>query len=429
MAFCIAAQSAFRARILPLTAAVLLAAATTSQDVTELRLKDGRVVVGKVAARGDNYEVTTQDGSLTIAQSDVLDRRSSEDLLEALRKKAKTSGDSAFAHLNLAKQAREYGLEREMWRLLDKTLDKLAEESAGGNQTTTEPSAMVNAAAASQPRNNPVERRLRDFLAQLEPELLPRSLRQAPLDKRITAMLRLLPANTIISRAAAIEELMVREPNADQYLRQQARRNPNERQRIAALTALQRRKVTGNDRFVLRTTVLDASKRVRSAAIDIGKPTVAADDITYMAAGLAHSNAKVRVRTAEALGELGHDAAINLLVKAGPHAATGLAAPGGDGPQTRAHVAFLNQQAYIRDFDVEVAQSAFIADPRVDVLQSGSVLDVTVAGVYEVRTILKAYRVALQQLTNQDPGADPRLWGEWLNKLAPAVKPAATGKH
>ncbi|MFY9344504.1 MAG: hypothetical protein WAT39_18570 [Planctomycetota bacterium] len=40
------------------------------------------------------------------------------------------------------------------------------------------------------------------------------------------------------------------------------------------------------------------------------------------------------------------------------------------------HVAVINQTAYVRDFDVEVAQAAFIADPKVDVIQDGIVLDV-----------------------------------------------------
>ncbi|MBX3461759.1 MAG: hypothetical protein KF830_01195 [Planctomycetes bacterium] len=43
----------------------------------------------------------------------------------------------------------------------------------------------------------------------------------------------------------------------------------------------------------------------------------------------------------------------------------------------RGHVAVINQTAYVRDFDVEVAQAAFIADPKVDVIQDGIVLDVT----------------------------------------------------
>lgn len=411
MAFCMATQVLRPSRLLALcSAAVILALPAASQEVMELRLKDGRILVGKVTTKGDNLEVTTYDGSVTVAQVDVVDRRGRAKLLGKLREKAKTSGDSAFAHLHLAKVAREYGLTREMWRLLDKTIKKLSEQTASN-------------------QSSPVHRRMRDFLAQLEPELMPRKLRQAPLEKRVQYLLRLVPKNVIVSRSAAIEELLVREPGADQYLRVQGRRNSNERQRIAALSALQRRKVAGNDRFVLRTTVFDRSNRVREAAINISKPTIEACDIVYMAGGLANKHAKVRVRTAEALADLGHREAITLLVKAGPHAASGLAAPGNDGSRTRAHVAFLNQQAYIRDFDVEVAQAAFIADPKIDVVQSGSVLDVTVAGVYEVRTIVKSYRLALKHLTKNDPGKDPRLWGEWLAKLPPEPKPVVTGKR
>lgn len=390
--------------------ALILSLPAVGQEVMELRLKDGRVLVGKVAKKGDNYEVRTYDGNVTIKKSDVSERHSRADLLAKLRGKAKTSGDSAFAHLNLAKLAREYGLTTEMWRHLDKTIKKLSEQTASN-------------------QGSPVHKRLRDFLAQLEPELMPRTLRQAPLEKRVQYLLRLVPKNVIKSRAAAIEELLAREPGADQYLRIQARRNSNERQRVAAIGALQRRKVGGNDRFVLRSTVFDRSNRVRDAAIEIAKPTIKASDIVYMASGLANKHHKVRVRTAEALAELGHPEAIKQLVKAGPHAATGLAVAGGDGTRTRAHVAFLNQQAYIRDFDVEVAQAAFIADPKIDVLQSGSVLDVTVAGVQEVRTVVRAYRSALKQLTSKDPGKDPRRWGEWLAKLPPEPKKVTTGKR
>ena len=411
MAYTMTSQVLHLKRLLAIYAtSLILAFPIACQEVMQLHLKDGRVLVGKVASKGDNYEVSTYDGSVTVAKFDVAAKSSHAELLAKLRQKAKASGDSAFAHLNIAKIAREYGLTSEMWRLLDKTIKKLSQHSASN-------------------KNSPVHKHLRDFLAQLEPELMPHKLRQAPLEKRVQHLLRLVPKNVIASRSAAIEELLVREPGADQYLRIQGRRNSNERQRIAALASLQRRKIAGNDRFVLRTAIFDRSNRVREAAIDISKPTIAANDITYMAGGLANKHAKVRVRTAEALADLGHHAAIDLLVKAGPHAASGLAAPGGDGSKTRAHIAFLNQQAYVRDFDVEVASAAFVADPKIDVLQSGSVLDVTVIGVHEVRTVVKAYRTALKQLTNNDPGKDPRLWREWLAKLPPTPKPAKTGKR
>lgn len=42
----------------------------------------------------------------------------------------------------------------------------------------------------------------------------------------------------------------------------------------------------------------------------------------------------------------------------------------------RAYVAVINQQAYIQDFDVEVAQFQAVADPQVNVLSEGVVLDV-----------------------------------------------------
>ena len=42
----------------------------------------------------------------------------------------------------------------------------------------------------------------------------------------------------------------------------------------------------------------------------------------------------------------------------------------------RGYVSVINQTAYVRDFEVEVAQAAFIADPKIDVIQDGIVLDV-----------------------------------------------------
>jgi hypothetical protein len=136
-----------------------------------------------------------------------------------------------------------------------------------------------------------------------------------------------------------------------------------------------------------------------------------------------HANAKVRVRTAEAFGGLGNPEAVKMLVLAGPNAGKALAAADGG---VRAHAAFINQQAYIRDFDVEVAQAAFIADPKVDVLQSGTVLDVTVVGVFEETVIIRAYQQALKRLTRNDPGQNPSVWANWLANLPPSPTPAPT---
>jgi hypothetical protein len=392
----------FRLPLAITTAVVWFAPPATTQ---ELRLKDGRILVGEYRERDGNYVVDTREGEVVVTKEAVGTLTEKLELIQKLSERARNSDDSAFASLQLADQAHDYGLEREMWRHLDRAFEQLPE------------------VVAERP-DHPVERQLRDFLAQLEPELLPRELRQAPTATRVKRLLRQLLSNTGEGKRAAIEELLVREPNADQDLRQEARRNPNTRQRIGALAALQRRTLAGNDRFVLRTAVLDRSKDVREAAVTIARPHADVDDVTYMASGLAHGHPKVRIRTAEALGNLGHAGAVDLLVKAGPLAASGLAAGfGGNG--VRGNVAFLQQQAYIRDYDVEVAQAAFIADPKIDVLQSGSVLDVTVGGMFEVRTIVRAYRSALKQLTSFDPGTDPRNWPTWSEKL-PEPAPAAT---
>jgi type II secretory pathway component GspD/PulD (secretin)/tetratricopeptide (TPR) repeat protein len=42
----------------------------------------------------------------------------------------------------------------------------------------------------------------------------------------------------------------------------------------------------------------------------------------------------------------------------------------------RANLTFLNQVAYVKDFDVEIAQAASIADPIIDVVEEGVILDV-----------------------------------------------------
>ena len=393
-------------RVLSLLAAASLALPAATQSHKELRLKDGRVLVGHVRANGDGFQVTTRDGTVSVTGSDVASVRTHKELQAAFAAKARKSGDSVFARLQLAKIAREYGLEPEMWRQLDRAL----------------PKAEADAASATM-------RRLRDFLAELEPELLPSAKRQAPTQKRVEALLRLCHATTKPGKLAAVEELLVREPNADQALRQLARQQSSYRQRIAAIGALQRRTTKGNDRFVLRTAVLDQSDKVRAAAAALGRPTVTSADVTYMASGLGHSSAKLRVRTAAALGALGHAAAVDVLVRAGPHAAAGLRKAANDVGASRGHIAFLNQQAYIRDFDVEVAQASFIADPQIDVLQSGTVLDVTVVGVTEVRKIVYAYRDALKLLTKRDPGPDPRKWAEWLATTREKAAPAATGRR
>lgn len=310
-------------------------------------------------------------------------------------------------------QARAFGLEPELWQHLDRAL-ALGKAEPRGTDASTEAA---------------LDRRLADFLAQLGPELLPLRHRAAPTRIRVQELLAALRHDVRPSRSAAVEELLVRETNADEDLRRQARTNPTPACRIGALRALERRSLTGNDRFVLRTAILDASTEVRAAAVALSRPLGDAD-VDYLATGLADQNAKVRIRTAEALAELGNPVGLGEAAGAGcppcrqgsrrrrrgPTAACGATSPSSNRGRT------------VRDFDVEVAASSFIADPQIDTLNSGMVLDVTVHAVFSEPVIVDAYRKALRRLTSQDPGADPRGWPQWLirqrNQAAPPTTPS-----
>ncbi|MBL8722973.1 MAG: hypothetical protein JNK49_02960 [Planctomycetes bacterium] len=372
----------------------------------ELRLDDGRVLVGAVTARGDLLEVQTRDGTVVVAKARVKSHRTDDELRAELRRDEQNGPPGAFLDLQLAARARAYGLDAELWRHLDRAVPALQ---------AAEATATASGAA--------LQRRLADLLGQLEPELLPQRLRSAKPAARIQALLQAVRPGLGVGKSAALAELLVREPNADGELRRLARgQAQSQAQRLFALRVLQRRSAPGNDRFVLRSAVLDDSAEVRSGAIELVRSAGAADPaaVACLAPGLTHAEGELRIRTAEALGSLGHADAVKLLVLAGPNAGK---AVGDADPVLRSHVAFLDQQSYVRDFDVEVAQGTAIGSPRVGLLQSGVVLDAAVPMVFE---IVRSYRRALHTLTGADPGGDPRLWAHWLANLpTPAPTPAA----
>jgi len=300
----------------------------------------------------------------------------------------------------LAKQARSWGLERELWQHLDAALH------LGGN-------------------SDAVMRRIRDFMATLEPELLPQKWREQRDDVKVRELLYLIRGHVPRAKAAAIEELLVRgpAPEFDKALRIRARRAASPNHRTLAIRALARRdfdpdKLSSNERFVYRTAILDGRQSVRKAAIDIARENQRGlHAIHYLAPILEHNNGRFRIRTAEAFGRLKDPAALPLLVAAGPNAGANLRREGLPGGATRGHMAVIQQQSYVRDFDVEVAQAAMIANPVVGVIQSGTVLDVTVMAVTTHRTvILDSYRDAIREISGEDPGADPERWKAWLEK-------------
>ncbi|GAB4156854.1 MAG: general secretion pathway protein GspD [Planctomycetota bacterium] len=80
----------------------------------------------------------------------------------------------------------------------------------------------------------------------------------------------------------------------------------------------------------------------------------------------------------------------------------------------RAHVAVINQTAYVRDFDVEVAQAAFIADPKVDVIQDGIVLDVQPVIQQDRKYVILQLQPTVAELTRPIPTFTTSLAGSTL---------------
>ena len=111
----------------------------------------------------------------------------------------------------------------------------------------------------------------------------------------------------------------------------------------------------------------------------------------------------IRVNAAEALAEFGDRSALPALAQA--------LADGGSAP--RNHVALRTQRAYVKDFDVEIAQAAVIADPVVDTVSEGIILDVRVVGA---QAEVRAMAGALRRLAGGgvDHGLDAAAWKRWI---------------
>ena len=77
----------------------------------------------------------------------------------------------------------------------------------------------------------------------------------------------------------------------------------------------------------------------------------------------------------------------------------------------RGHVAIINQTAYVRDFEVEVAQAAFIADPIIDVIQDGVVLDVQPTVSYDRKKITLKMEPTVAELVRPIPTFSTSLAG------------------
>lgn len=166
---------------------------------------------------------------------------------------------------------------------------------------------------------------------------------------------------------------------------------------------------------VVRTALEDEDPRVREAAAEelrgLAGPQIAWTFVTYLWSG----SETVRGRALNALGVIGNLATLPVLVRR-------VRIVWGGGP--RSHVLVGTQFAYVRDFDVEVAQGAAAFDPVIGVATDGTVLDVRPIKVEEEITLVVplAAAGALRRMTGQDFGTDYTAWKRWLDENWPAIQ-------
>jgi hypothetical protein len=364
-----------------------------------LHLADGRVLVGTIISEGKTYSIRTLTGVKTAnaAQVTRVERRDAL-LATYARLAAERQPDDGFAWLSVARWCREKGLLEEMWASLER------------------------ARASGAPG-------LDEVLGELEAEVL--GARQgAPVAKKVKELLLEVRGNDSI-RDRAVIAILANLPLAEAELRNGGRTHWRSAARKAAVEAVAARiragtaPAAGQDQavsgrqapaaaddvnFLVMRTVSDASEPVRATSVravrELGMAGAAVDQIGPL---MRHRSDAVRMRAAEALGNLGEPRGVEYLLTA---------LSGGGGSSPRGHVAFLDFTSYIRDFDVEVAQAAAIADPVVDTVMSGVVLDAQVKGVSWERLVLerKTIRNAVRKLAGPGLPEDPKHWSEWWAK-------------
>lgn len=182
-----------------------------------------------------------------------------------------------------------------------------------------------------------------------------------------------------------------------------------------------RRAVTGQHmQPLMRRAVLDPDEEVRTgAALALGafeEPKLVGPVLRAMGS----KSSRVRMNASAALGNMGYPSAVAPLLSQ----LNSLQSSAGRKPHANFYSG--NQQAYIQDFDVEVASNSSIADPVINVLTEGVVLDVGVLSVTE-RSIVQeraTIRRSLSKLTGASPGTSTEHWMKWWDENRRSYAPA-----
>lgn len=401
--------------LLPLTVAWLALNVPAPQETapeparprqTVLRLEGGQVLRGRALPVDGGWEIRVGQSDLFVPEAQVARATPESELLAQARKlRGQVPRGDHVRRVAYADWLVEQGLYVEALHELDRVFE------ADPDQT--------------------------DARALLERARIPVGLPAVPVDETtVPAFLAAASRTTPSLREIALQRLTTAPevPGLRAALGAELVASSSDRRGFAAQVL--RRMFPGSElQGLLSRAVLDSSSEVRVEAAmalrDAHNPAVLAPVVRAMGS----KNATVRTNAVEALANMQYREAVEPLVN---HLSS-LASGGSRVPHTYAF--FGKQQAYIQDFDVEVAQGSAIADPIINVLQEGTVLDVGIIGVneYVVAGERAATRRALATLTGASPGDTTAAWqrwwaehgGDWRAGAAPydsPTSPAGSGR-
>jgi hypothetical protein len=368
-------------------------------DVVEL--KDGTRLVGEVVADKSDVTLRTSVGTMTLPANEIARATKRGELLSTHRALIASAGDRAHAWLTISIWSVEHGLYREAFDAADRA----------GELAPIDPAVVA----------------LRDRLAHdavLE-ECTP--IEPPPVEAR-ARLLEIIggksPSRAVFARAAlgqiAAEELAP-------WLKEKLHASRPESRRGAAL-ALGAVKSNAALAELIRASLLDENRDVRAAAREGVLASNHADLANPYLKAVETGDPRMRERAYPMLEALRDPRAVPVLIdvlKPRPAASPDAPAGGSSGYNPpHNHIFIGEQRAYVRDFDVEIAQGAVIAKPIVGILQSGAALDVAIGGVVVVSYTERMEVVSvLRRLSGQNLGSDPVAWEAWWARSGGQLPP------
>ncbi|MCA9323369.1 MAG: HEAT repeat domain-containing protein [Planctomycetes bacterium] len=356
-----------------------------SSETEIFRLQSGECFEGRQRLkRGEEFWVETVFGTRKVALDDLIGRTTVAAARERYDAELATlQDDDLEGHLRLARWCKVSGLTS----ALEARLSHVLRFDPERPEALTIVRALAEGFRPGKPNSMPEDKPRHQ---RRETDLLYAAARKANL--AVAALIR--------ERLSKLPDEVLMNENIDHAER------GSEAQRWIAAGLLGRSNQVRRVKPLYRRALGDPSAAVRQAAVASLK---AHDDGTTLgplvrALTRGPSDA-TSVYAAEAMAGLGDQRAVAPLIGA-------LRASEGGGV-VRNHVVFTRQEAYVKDYDVEIAQAAVIADPIVDVVTEGVVLDV---GVVSVVTQRRVFRQSLRRLTGVDHGYDVAAWEAWLEK-------------